>query len=164
MPESFLERILRRLDDEGVEFLVAGGVSAVLQGAPIVTHDLHLCYRRTRENAVRPDRALAPMHPALRTRGGPIPVELDARMIESGCNFTLACDGEDLDLLGEMGGIGGYDAVIDDAVHIDLDGRSVRLLSLTKLIASKRAVARTKDLAVLPVLEATLELAQARNR
>ncbi|MBK8999269.1 MAG: hypothetical protein IPM35_26415 [Myxococcales bacterium] len=41
---SFVEQVIARLVDEQVEFLVVSGVSAVLQGAPIVTQDLDICY------------------------------------------------------------------------------------------------------------------------
>jgi hypothetical protein len=33
-----------------VEFIVVGGVAAVLQGAPVVTFDLDILHRRTPEN------------------------------------------------------------------------------------------------------------------
>ena len=43
--------------------VVVGGISAVLQGAPIVTVDLDLCYLRRPDNLRRIAEALAP--PAL---------------------------------------------------------------------------------------------------
>lgn len=59
-----------------------------------------------------------------------------------------------------MSGVGGYDAVVDTAVSIDLAGTFVRALSLENLIASKRAAGRAKDLAVIPVLEETLRMSR----
>lgn len=41
--QSFVEKVLEALTQAGVEFIVVGGVSAVLQGAPVVTQDLDLC-------------------------------------------------------------------------------------------------------------------------
>ncbi len=153
MRESFVHGVLRQLTEGEVEFLVVGGLSAVLQGAPIVTEDLDICYRRTRENVERLARVLLPMRPALRTRDGPIPFPLDARVLWNGCNFTLTAGGEDLDVLGVMDGIGGYDDVIGRALVVSLG-------DLEDLIATKRAVGRKKDLAVLPLLE---ELSRRRD-
>ena len=53
MPETsrtdFLE-VLRILISRGVEFIVVGGVSAVLQGAPISTFDLDVVHSTDRKN------------------------------------------------------------------------------------------------------------------
>lgn len=157
MPESFLERVLTRFVDAKAEFLVVGGVSAVLQGAPILTQDLDVCYRRTRENVERLASALGSFAISLRTPQGPIPIRLDAQFLWNGCNFTLSADGEDLDLLGEMSGVGRYEDVVDDAPTIDLGALRFRVLSLTDLVATKRAAGRPKDLAVLPLLEELLK-------
>ena len=40
--QNFTERVVSALSSGQVEFIVVGGVSAVLQGAPIVTRDLDL--------------------------------------------------------------------------------------------------------------------------
>ena len=48
--QNFTERVVSALSSGKVEFIVVGGVSAVLQGAPIVTRDLDVCYRRTSDN------------------------------------------------------------------------------------------------------------------
>src|SRR5262245_52561481 len=80
----FMEEIVRRLTDANVEFVVVGGVSAVLQGAGVVTLDLDLCYRRTEENIARLVGALAPLKP--RPRGFPadLPFIFDARTVQLG--------------------------------------------------------------------------------
>jgi predicted nucleotidyltransferase len=64
---------------------------------------------------------------------------------------------ESLDLVGEMSAIGGYEQVIGSAVEATVGSRSVKVLSLEQLIATKTAAGRTKDLAALPELQATLE-------
>jgi hypothetical protein len=57
-----------------------------------------------------------------------------------------------------MAAIGGYDAVVDRAVTMEVAGHTVKVLALADLIRTKRAVGRPKDLAFLPVLEATLQM------
>jgi hypothetical protein len=155
--QNFVEQVLKALTEAGVEFVVVGGVSAVLQGVPVVTQDLDLCYRRTPDNVRRMASALRPFRPKLRGLPEGVPNVVDERMFQMGTNFTLDLEGEDLDLLAEMSGIGGYDDVAPGVIDLEVGGHPVRVLPLDRLIATKRAAGRAKDLAVLPLLEATLE-------
>ena len=154
--QSFFEDIVGRLVQHQVEFVVVGGMSGVLQGAPITTRDLDLCYRRSPENIRRLVTALQPLSP--RPRGFPpeLPFFFDERTIQLGSNFTLVVGLEDLDLLGDMGGLGGYEDVIDAVDEMEVAGFRLYVLSLEQLITTKRSAGRAKDLAVLPTLEATL--------
>ena len=72
-------------------------------------------------------------------------------------NFTLETDRGNVDLLGEVAGLGTYEQVQAGAVPIELVGVTCAVLSLDKLIAAKRAAGRPKDLLVLPELEALWE-------
>lgn len=141
-----------------------GGISAVLQGAPIVTQDLDVCYRRHPDNLTRIADALAPFQ--LRLRGLPegVPNLFDRRSLDFGTNYTLVLqDAEEFDLLGEMSAIGGYEAIVGRAVEMEVAGHTVKVLALPDLIRTKRAAGRPKDLAVLPVLEATLQMLQEKG-
>jgi hypothetical protein len=161
--QNFTERVVIALRNSKVEFIVVGGVSAVLQGAPIVTRDLDVCYRRTSDNLRKLAEALSPFQ--LRLRGMPegVPSVFDERTLQFGMNFTLEAEDESLDLLGEMSALGGYDAIVDRAVELDLAGHTVKVLALGDLIRTKRAAGRPKDLAVLPILEATLQMLQEKG-
>jgi hypothetical protein len=46
---------------------------------------------------------------------------------------------------------------------MDVAGHCVKVLALPDLIRTKRAAGRPKDLAVLPVLEATLQMLQEKG-
>jgi predicted nucleotidyltransferase len=155
-----LEEVIRRLAEQHVEYVVVGGVSAVLQGATVDTFDLDLCYRRTPDNITRLVAALGPLNP--RPRGFPpeSPFTFDERTIQLGSNFTFDVGGEDLDLLGEMSAIGGYEQIIGQAADLTLADIPVKVLSLEQLIATKEAAGRTKDLAALPNLREALERKQ----
>ncbi len=48
----FLE-ILKVLTRHRVDFIIVGGVSAVLHGAPVTTFDLDVVHARNRENVLR---------------------------------------------------------------------------------------------------------------
>jgi predicted nucleotidyltransferase len=160
---NFVEEMVVRLADAQVEFVIAGGVSAILQGASVTTRDLDLCYRRTPANVTRLVAALAPLNP--RPRGFPpdLPFVFDERTVQLGANFTLEVGNEALDLLGEMSAIGGYEEVIGQARDVMVAGCRVKALSLAQLIASKEAAGRVKDLATLPDLRAALELQRQQD-
>jgi hypothetical protein len=63
-----------------------------------------------------------------------------------------------------MSGIGGYDDVAATVIDLEVEGCRVQVLPLERLIATKRAAGRAKDLAVLPLLEATLEASRSTTR
>jgi hypothetical protein len=136
--ETSFVAILKTLAAHRVEFIIVGGVAAVLQGASLVTFDLDLVHSRAPENLARLLAALGEMdargHQLLMTRFGP------------------------LDLLGEIGHGHGYDDLLQDAVDFETHpGVRVHALRLRRLIAVKRDTASAKDLAALPLLERTLD-------
>jgi predicted nucleotidyltransferase len=56
-----------------------------------------------------------------------------------------------------------FDDVLPHTERMDFDGIEIKVLQLVKLIELKRMLGRRKDLAVLPVLEATLRERQSRG-
>ena len=51
--ETGLSALLNSLLDAGIEFILVGGLSAVVQGAPITTMDVDIVHRQTDENIDR---------------------------------------------------------------------------------------------------------------
>jgi hypothetical protein len=141
--------LISALTDRNVEFVIVGAVALVLQGSARVTRDLDICYARDRANLKALAAALAPYHPALRGAPGGLPFTLDWRTLESGLNFTLTTAAGDIDLLGEIAGIGTFRVAARLAHHMDVYDRSVKVLSLEGLEKAKRAAGRLKDLADL---------------
>jgi hypothetical protein len=103
----FAKDIIIRLAQGQVEFVIVGGVSAILQGAEVTTMDLVICYRRTPANIARLAQALAPLQPRLRGFPPDLPFTFDERALQLGSNFTLMVGSESLDLLGVVNAIGG---------------------------------------------------------
>jgi len=58
--ETDIEKLLKALNQQGVEFVIIGGLAAVLQGSAYVTADLDLCYSRKAENLGKLAKALDP--------------------------------------------------------------------------------------------------------
>ncbi|MGO9272356.1 MAG: hypothetical protein ACLQOO_19360 [Terriglobia bacterium] len=152
------ERSLMVLVDGGVELVVIGGAAMWLRGSAYLTRDLDVCYGRSRENIQRLVTALAPFGPRL--RGAPIdlPFRLDVPTVTRGLNFTLTTELGDLDLLGEVAGIGTYHEALASSTVLEILGRLCPVLSLDGLIKTKRTAGRQKDLLVLPELEALREI------
>ena len=79
-------------------------------------------------------------------------------------NFTLITDLGDLDLLGEVTGLGGYAEVLSFSEEMELFDLRCKVLTLEGLIKNKRAVSRAKDLRLLPELEALLEIRKSQKK
>ncbi|MBI4867578.1 MAG: hypothetical protein HY816_11555 [Candidatus Wallbacteria bacterium] len=138
-------RILRALAAESVEYVLIGGLAMVAQGSAHVTMDVDVCYDRKPENLERVCLALATLHPRLRGAPEGLPFCLDARTLGAGLNFTLSTDAGDLDLLGEVAGVGAYQDFLHDAIEADLYGTIVLIASIDSLILCKQAADRPKD-------------------
>jgi hypothetical protein len=141
--------ILEALLDHEVEFVVVGGVALVARGAPRTTEDIDLCYARDELNLGRLAAALAPLQPYLRDAPPGLPFTLDATTLKAVLNFTLTTTMGDVDLLGDLSGIGGYQDVKAASSALPLYGRSIRVLDLTGLERAKTAAGRIKDIADL---------------
>lgn len=152
------EPALKSLTKENVDFVVVGGLAISAHSSGYITTDLDFCYLRTRENLKRIVVALAPFSPRFRNFPEELPFVRDERTLQSGTNFTLVTNIGDIDLLGEVAGVGNYEAVKKESVVDTLYGCEVRILTIEGLIKAKRAAGRVKDLLVLPELEALQEL------
>jgi predicted nucleotidyltransferase len=152
------ERLLQTLHAARVKFVLIGGLAAVAHGTATLTGDVDICYARDQENLERLAQALAPFHPRLRGAPPDLPFRLDPPTLRAGLNFTLTTDLADLDLLGEVLGLGTYDAVHAASEEIEVYGLPCAVLTLEGLIRAKRAAGRPKDLRALHELEALLAL------
>ena len=146
--------LLIRLCEAEVAFVIVGGMAAVAQGSAYITVDLDIAYHRTPVNLQRLTDALAPLKPQLRGAPAGLPFVLDAPTLKAGLNFTLLTDAGDIDLLGEVSGLGFYEQVKDWAEEVEVFGRRCWVLTIEGLIQSKQAAGRGKDLRLIPELKA----------
>lgn len=156
--------LLRALSEGGVEFILIGGAAATVHGSSRLTRDVDVVYRRTRENMARLVAALTPYRPYLRGAPPGLPFRWDVPTVERGLNFTLVTQLGDLDVLGEIVGGGGYDALLPSTSVINAFDVQCRCLNLDRLIEVKRAAGRPKDLEALAELEAIQEERSGRER
>jgi hypothetical protein len=159
MPEPELDilDLLRILAQNNVDFIVIGGVAAVLHGAPVATFDLDIVHARSEENighlaeALRSLGAFYREHP--HTRPSPV-----ADLLAGPGHHLLMTRAGALDLLGEVAGGESFGDLMPQSNMIELEpGLSVRILSLAALIGLKERLGRDKDRATLAILRRTLE-------
>jgi hypothetical protein len=155
--------ILDALGEHDVGFVVIGAVALVLHGSARVTRDLDVCYSREQANLERLAAALKPLGPTPRGAPASLPFTLDVPTLRAGLNFTLQSSAGDLDLMGEVTGIGGYPAVKRLSTVMRVYDRDVRVLSLDGLERAKRAAGRLKDLADLAEIQEIRRLGVRRR-
>ena len=141
--------LLEALNTLGVPYLIVGMGAALIEGAPGTTQDLDLWFGQI--DGVR-------LHQAAQQAGG---------FYTSGFGLQPpAIGGEGLDrvdIVLTASGLESFDRELAGAREYDLDGVPVKVLPLARVSASKRAAKRPKDLAQIPILEATLAARRARR-
>jgi hypothetical protein len=145
--------LVRVLTDSQVEFILVGGFAATAHGSARATFDLDIVYSRSSANLARIVSAVGPLSPYLRGAPPGLPFQFDVATLKQGLNFTLTTTLGPLDLLGEIAGGGGYDALLPYTLELRAFGVACRCLTLGKLIEVKRAAGRPKDLESVAELE-----------
>ena len=134
--------LFEALNRRGVRFLLLGMSAALLQGAPAATEDLDIWFENMTDVRI-PEAA--------RDAGG---------FWISGFGQQPPAFGgpglERVDVVLTAHGLDAFGVEDERAVTQEVDGITLRIASLDRIIASKRATNRPKDMAQLPVLEATL--------
>lgn len=157
-PKTDFVEILGTLGAHRVEFIVVGGVCAVLHGAPISTFDLDLVHSRESGNIARLLAALEALDAHFRGRPGRKLLPGASHLSSPGHQLLMTRAGP-LDLLGAVGKGRGYDDLLPYSSEVSIaEGvKKVRLLNLDILIEIKEEVGQEKDRATLPILRRTLE-------
>jgi len=160
-PKPDFQAMLEVLGNHGVEFIVIGGVSAVLNGAEVATWDLDIVHKRAPDNLPRLLAALEELDAYYREPG-------DRRLrpklshLGGGGHCLFRTSRGDLDVLGSVVGDRVYESLLPHTFTSWVTTTTqARILDLPTLIQIKQATNREKDRAVLPVLEETL--AQQRS-
>ena len=147
------DRLLHRLADSGLEFVIIGGFAAVTHGSALLTRDLDICVVLTDETVAKLRTILADWHPKHRltpqklsflefpTQG---PVE----------NLYLETDFGVVDILSSVLGVGDFARLQESAEAFAIGGRTYQVISLEDLIVAKEAVGREKDLLAAKELRA----------
>lgn len=155
--------LIRVLSQENVDFVLVGGVAAVVHGASHVRQVMGICYSRAGSNLEKLCQALTPFAPRLRDAPRNHPFVLNGPTLMTGSHFALITSAGALDLLAEVSGLGDYSRVNRYAESLKIEGAPCRVLSLEGLILSKKASQRTRDRLLLPELEALLAMRKKQS-
>jgi hypothetical protein len=142
-PSSPLGAFLAALREAQIDCILIGSMAAIRQGAPLMTVDYDFWVRL-------PERQYVRLLSIIKKQGGAILTR----------TFYELSDGTQVNTIFRPDGLRSFEAEFKQAAAAELEGQSLRVLPLQRVIASKRAAGRDKDLAALPVLERTLRLAR----
>lgn len=149
--------LLKLLIDFEVEFIVVGGVAAVLQGVPTTTFDVDVVHRRTPENVARILLLLPEVKARVRGRpDGQVLVPGEEALLGPGHQLLSTSLGP-LDLLGAIEQGLGYDDLLPSTQVMSLQGRQLNVLKLEKLAELKQDATHPKDRLTLLLIEETLK-------
>ena len=146
------QQFLEELNRLGVRYLVVGVGAAVLQGATTATQDIDLWFESLDDPKIRQ---------AAESAGG--------ALISGGIGSRPPVIGGDalgdrFDVVVHMHGLGSFAAEYEASKEIPIDGIPVRVLPLQRIIESKRALGRARDLAQIPALEEALAATGVKRR
>lgn len=152
-----LRRLLERLVEADVAFVLVGGLAVNAWGYVRGTRDLDIVPDPARENLER-------LSELLQDLGGQVEVgdrRLDGSAIptflRTGDRTLVATDWGFVDVLQGLPQVPRFESLIENATEVDLDGIVVRVCSLDDLLTMKRSSQRPRDRDDLEALEAARE-------
>ncbi len=157
MPEGGFAACLTVLQQSGAEFILVGGLAAVVQGPPVQTYDVDIVYSRTAENIQRLLSVLQLLDADRRRRP-------HASHLQGSGHLNLITQFGRLDLLASVGEGLTYDDLLPHSQEMLItDAVRIMVLNLDKIIAIKERLGSEKDVAVLPILRAMAREAKKRK-
>jgi hypothetical protein len=159
------EDLFACLDRHSVQYVLIGGLAAVLHGSPLPTLDADVCPSTDPENLERLAAALEELDARIRTSNDPggVPFPRHASFLGGVELLNLVTRLGDLDLALKPAGTTGFAELAPNAVPMTIRGVTVRVAALEDVIRSKEAANRPKDRRSLPVLRQLLEEVRRRR-
>lgn len=156
--------LLSHLTAHGVDFVVVGGIAAVLHGADRNTFDLDICPAADQGNLDALGKALVELEPQLRGVTEDVPFVPDGRSLRNLEMLTLATSLGPLDVLIRPDGSPPYASLRRRAIRVDVGPTTILVASIDDLLEMKRAAARDKDRLDIEALEAIKGLKRGQAR
>ena len=155
-----LSAILEGLLNADIEFILVGGLAAVVQGAPVTTMDVDIVYRRSSDNISKLFQFLNSIDAIYRR---PDPKIIWPKEDDFFGHMLLSTRMGPLDVLAFIEERKNYEDLIRDTIDIPFRGHIVRVLDLKTLIDLKKASKDAKEKQRLLVLEETLRQLNQRS-
>jgi hypothetical protein len=141
--DSPLGAFLKALREEKIDCILIGAMAAIQQGAPLMTVDYDFWVNLA-------ERKYVLLLAIVGKQGGTIRAQTV---------YELS-DGTQVNAIFRPDGLRSFDAEWKTSQWARLEGVRVKVLPLHRVIASKRAANREKDVAVLLILQRTMRLAK----
>ena len=129
-----------------LEAVMIGNAAAAIQGAPVTTMDIDFCIEENDETLAKLTK---------------VAEELEAELINYAPLYQIQAPEKEiyLDFLCNVIGIKSFDVLLKRSHQVSFDGiYQLNIAPLEDIIKSKKAAGQDKDLAVLPILQKTLEV------
>lgn len=153
------EEIFQSLADNGVEYVLVGGLAAAALGASIITVDTDICYRQTAENCERLARSLESLQAEI-FPPRQVPIPITGELLRTHRIVHLRTLAGRLDVMASVPGLGTYEDILPGKTVIDVGGLQIPMLSLDQLIQAKSVLDQPKDREHLDQLLALRKLRQ----
>jgi hypothetical protein len=131
-----------------LEVVMIGNAAAALQGAPVTTIDIDFLFRKTPANLKKLKAVASELEAVILTPYYPV---------SDLYRISRDTDGLQLDFMSVVDGVRSFEGLRKRAVPIQFGSSQIYVACLADIIKSKKAAGRPRDLAVLEVLEKTLE-------
>lgn len=141
-----LALLARALTEHGLEAILIGNMAAALHGAPVSTIDIDLFFRKTPRNMQKLKLVARSLDAVILRPYYPVSALF---------RLQRERDGLQVDFMGHIDGVVSYEGVKGGAGWFQVGGQTLLAASLDDIIRSKRAAGRSKDLAVIDILEKT---------
>lgn len=136
--------VFEALNRHGVPYMLVGLSAAVLQGANSGTRDIDIWFEATNDPRIGA---------AIREAGG---IWVSGTFGMRPPQIGGEAIGDRLDVVTHLHGLEPFATELLHAPEVEVDGIRMRVLGLDRIIVSKRAAGRPKDLAAIPALEEAL--------
>ncbi|MBR9982678.1 MAG: hypothetical protein KFF50_16725 [Desulfatitalea sp.] len=153
--EADLSAIIEGLLKAEVQFILVGGLAAVIQGAPVTTMDVDIVHSRSSENISKLFAFLKSIDATYRRPDNKIIVPKEADISGMGHALFSTRLGP-LDVLAFIEERKTYEDLLKHAIEIEFRGHTIQVLDIKMLIELKKNAKDPKDKQRLPVLEETL--------
>ncbi len=150
-----LSTLLEGLVAADIEFILVGGLAAVIQGAPVTTMDVDIVHCRSAENIGKLYAFLKSVG-AFYRRMDDVVIEPKTEDLSGTGHVLLTTRLGPLDVLAVIEDGNTYEDLIEHTVEIEFRDHPMRVLDLEMLIRLKKNSKDPNDKQRLPVLEETL--------
>jgi predicted nucleotidyltransferase len=152
--EPLLNKVAKVFAEHRLEAVMIGNAAAALHGAPVTTLDIDFMFRKTPLN-LKKLKAVAQSFRAVILKPY-YPVSDLFRVINDE-------QGLQLDFMSRLHGIRSFEGLRSRSTTVEFGEHKLKVASLADIIKSKRATGRDRDLAVLEILERTLNEQERRE-